>query len=133
VLGGDFNAGESAISGPAGAGYAEATSNGDSSAFLGAIAKSIDASGVNMACPPDDPITATDILHRAAVESCAGCHAPENVLGPTRKIGCGLTFPESLGTAHINENGDLSPEVTATRLRAPSPRASCTAALAQAA
>jgi len=60
-------------------------------------------------CPTDDPLDADAIVRRATVQSCAGCHAPEQLLGPERKLGCGLTFPKSLGEVHIDEHGEISP------------------------
>jgi hypothetical protein len=51
-------------------------------------------------------------VNRATTQTCAGCHAPQAFLGPERKIGCGLTFPKSLGEAHIDEQGGLSPALT---------------------
>jgi hypothetical protein len=48
-------------------------------------------------------------VHRASMLTCAGCHAPEKFLGPERKIGCGLTWPSTLGEVHIDEKGTLSP------------------------
>ena len=30
-------------------------------------------------------------------------------LGPERSIGCGLTWPDSLGQTHVDEHGQLSP------------------------
>jgi hypothetical protein len=107
-----FNAGESALSGSAGADYAAQVMSGDSAPFMGAIEQFIGASAAGAACPEDDPLTAKDILHRATTQTCAGCHAPESFLGPERKIGCGLTWPSTLGGAHIDEKGSLSPALT---------------------
>jgi hypothetical protein len=73
------------------------------------ITESIHQHQLGSGCPDDDPLTADSILRRATVQSCAGCHAPAQFLGPERKLGCGLTFPESLGAVHIDENGKRSP------------------------
>jgi len=109
----NFTSGESAIGGPAQAGYwGRVTSGGDSAPFLASLNQQIDASKVNAACPPDDPLTARSILDRASTQTCAGCHAPTQFLGSTRKIGCGLVWPNSLGEVHIDEQGTLSPALT---------------------
>lgn len=63
-------------------------------------------------CPADDPMTTDSILRRATMDSCAGCHAPSQFLGPDRKIGCGAVWPDSLGEVHIDEAGKLSPALT---------------------
>jgi hypothetical protein len=106
-----FNAGESAVSGPAGADYAAQVQSGDSAAFMKEITTYINSPSATV-CPPGEALTATDIVNRATTQTCAGCHAPQNFLGPERKIGCGLTFPSALGQAHIDENGALSPALT---------------------
>lgn len=68
--------------------------------------------GLSLDCPADDPMTADAILRRATMDSCAGCHAPAKFLGPERKIGCGVSWPASLGEVHIDESGKLSPALT---------------------
>jgi hypothetical protein len=64
------------------------------------------------ACPPDDPLTIEAILARTTAVSCAGCHAPERFLPKERKLGCGVVWPNSLGEAHIDEQGNLSEALT---------------------
>lgn len=104
-----FNAGESAISGPAQANYVEHGMSGDGAPFAAAIEQRLANTGLGDGCPGDDPLTAEAVLKRASVQSCAGCHAPQKVLGADRKIGCGLVWPATLGEAHIDEHGALSP------------------------
>ena len=55
-------------------------------------------------------------LRGTTVLSCAGCHAPSKFLGPERKIGCGLTWPDTLGEVHIGEKGALSEAMTSVFL-----------------
>lgn len=74
-----------------------------------AITARIAELGLGADCPADDPLTVDSILRRATVDSCAGCHAPDQLLGPERKLGCGLTWPASLGEVHIDEHGNVSP------------------------
>jgi hypothetical protein len=106
-----FNAGESAVGGLAGADYAAQVESGDSAKFMEEIMHYVNSPKVPD-CPPGEALTATDILNRATTQTCAGCHAPQNFLGPERKIGCGLTWPSALGEAHIDEHGSLSPALT---------------------
>ncbi|MEP7122008.1 MAG: hypothetical protein ABJE95_13905 [Byssovorax sp.] len=108
-----FAAGESAIGGAAQASYwGRVTSGGDGKDFLNMIDAQLAAQPPTAACPPGDPLTARSILDRAAVQTCAGCHAPTQFLGADRKIGCGLVWPNSLGEVHIDEHGTLSPALT---------------------
>jgi hypothetical protein len=110
-----FNAGESALEGPAQVNYMTLALGGDSSTpLVDAIAERLATSPVDLdaSCPPDDPLTAQSILSRATALTCAGCHSPDRFLGPERKIGCGLTWPSTLGQVHIDENGALSPALT---------------------
>ncbi|MFO0591701.1 MAG: hypothetical protein U0441_29410 [Polyangiaceae bacterium] len=99
--------GESALGGDALNDYASRGKNNDY--LQKQIQGAIDANHLNDGCPSDDPLTADSILRRATMDSCAGCHAPAQMLGPERKIGCGMTWPESLGETHIDESGNLSP------------------------
>lgn len=109
----NFAAGESAIGGAAQAGYwSRVTSGGDAAAFLDGLDQQIAVHGLGAACPPGDPLTARSVLDRAAMQTCAGCHAPTQFLGAERKIGCGLVWPNSLGEVHIDEHGTLSPALT---------------------
>jgi hypothetical protein len=108
-----FAAGESAIGGAAQASYwGRLTSGGGDNQLLSSIDLQLQATAAGKACPPDDPLTARSILDRAAVQTCAGCHAPTHFLGEDRKIGCGLVWPNSLGEVHIDEHGTLSPALT---------------------
>lgn len=98
--------GESALGGDAVNDYA---ARGASSEYLqAAIQARIDQLGLSSDCPPDDPLTPDSILRRATMDSCAGCHAPTQFLGEERKLGCGVTWPASLGEVHIDENGQRS-------------------------
>jgi hypothetical protein len=108
-----YNGGESAVSGAASNDYVSRAGT-SADGFLADIQQVIDTNpGVfNQNCPPDDPITAEAILHRASAQTCAGCHAPEKFIGPERKLGCGMTFPTTLGEVHIDEKGGLSPALT---------------------
>lgn len=111
-----YNAGESAVSGVAETDYVGlALDTGDPS-FGAAIDQQIANLGLGADCPPGDPLTAEAILSRATVQSCAGCHAPSKFLGPERKIGCGLTWPDTLGEVHIDEKGTLSDALTSVFL-----------------
>jgi hypothetical protein len=53
-------------------------------------------------------LDAEAILDRATTQSCAGCHAPKDLIGEDRSIGCGLVWPDSIGTVHVTEKGELS-------------------------
>lgn len=88
--------------------YAAATQSGDTS-FVESIDAMITSSGYGAGCPSDDPFDAEAVLRRATALSCAGCHAPSELLGPERSIGCGLTWPDSIGQAHVTEKGEVSP------------------------
>lgn len=103
----DMLSGESALGGDALNDYA--TRAADNDYLRTRIQARLDSSGVGKDCPSDDPLTADSLLRRATVDSCAGCHAPTQFLGKDRKIGCGLTWPDSLGEVHIDEAGNLSP------------------------
>lgn len=72
-----------------------------------AIEREVQAADVR--CPRGAPLTPEAVLRRASAMSCAGCHAPESVLGRERDIGCGLSWPASLGISHVDERGELSP------------------------
>lgn len=61
------------------------------------------------ACGHPDALTADDVLRRATVTSCAGCHLPTAMLGRDRDLGCGMTFPASHEGPHVDERGALSP------------------------
>jgi hypothetical protein len=49
-------------------------------------------------------LTETDIVNRATTQSCAGCHELSN----GRQLGGNLTWPNSRGFVHIDENSQLS-------------------------
>ncbi|TKC99781.1 hypothetical protein [Polyangium fumosum] len=107
-----FNMGESVVSGDASVDYASRAIGVAGADFASEIQTSIDALGLNLDCPPGDPLTAESVLHRATSLTCAGCHAPQRFLGPDRSLGCGLSFPSTLGEVHIDENGTLSQALT---------------------
>ena len=102
-----FLSGESALGGQAVNDYVARVQGNDE--LLDLIQDHIDAAGLGADCPAGDPLTADSIVRRAAVQSCAGCHAPSKFLGPDRELGCGMTFPESLGEVQIDEKGARSP------------------------
>lgn len=104
----EFNGAESVLSGAKKNDYfAAATSGGDMS-YIDLVQEQIDAQGLNLDCPDNDPFDAEAALRRATTLSCAGCHAPQDFLGEDRSIGCGLTWPATTGQAHINEKGEIS-------------------------
>jgi hypothetical protein len=108
-----YDAGESAISGAAKPNFNErlsASSQAESKQLSDALAS--DLRLLNESCPSDDPLTLEAIVQRAAALSCAGCHAPDQVLPEGRKLGCGSVWPKSQGTTHIDERGELSPALT---------------------
>ncbi|MEZ4301028.1 MAG: hypothetical protein R3B70_39195 [Polyangiaceae bacterium] len=99
--------GESAMGGPEKNDYvARAIQNRP---FMEKLAYQIEAHSLNDACPTDDPLTPDSIVRRAEVQTCAGCHSPRRFLGSARSLGCGLTWPDSLGDVHIDERGQISP------------------------
>jgi hypothetical protein len=105
----EFEAGESALTGPAAPAYAAAVDNStDAATFNASLAAAI-ALLAPQVCPTDDPLSPAGVLQRAAAMSCAGCHAPERTLASERKLGCGGVWPRSLGQTHIDEQGELSP------------------------
>lgn len=108
-----YDAGESAISGAAKPNFAErlATCTEEASQRL-TDAVAPDLQVLNLSCPSDDPLTRDAIVQRATAVSCAGCHAPDQLLSEGRKLGCGAVWPKSQGTTHINERGELSPALT---------------------
>jgi hypothetical protein len=57
------------------------------------------------AIAPEGNITETMILHRAESQTCGGCHhtASGKLIAPA------LTWPDSLGFVHVNEEGTISP------------------------
>ncbi|MCC6554178.1 MAG: hypothetical protein IT372_14325 [Polyangiaceae bacterium] len=105
-----YDMGESAVGGPAAVNY-EARAGGGWD-LTTRITSWLAENKPGPACPPGDDLTAAQILRRATTQTCAGCHAPELFLGPGRKIGCGLSWPASLGRVHIEEDGSLSPALT---------------------
>lgn len=105
-----YNAGESSVTGEASVNYAErAASNTD---LLIQLDQQIEFIGNSVQCPPNDSLIAEDLIRRASVQTCAGCHAPTKFLGPSRDLGCGATWPDTLGQVHIDEHGKLSPSLT---------------------
>lgn len=89
--------------------YWAATISGEDTVYLEEVESALAKSGVNDACPPGDPIDAEALLDRATTQSCAGCHAPKEMIGEDRSIGCGQVWPDSIGTVHVTEKGELSP------------------------
>jgi hypothetical protein len=110
TLGNGFDAGESILAGRAQTDYASVTLSGDRGEFMKEISESV--ASLASACPPSDPLTAESILARATAQTCAGCHAIEPPTPEGTPIGCGLTWPRSLGGAHIDELGALSPALS---------------------
>lgn len=105
----EFNGVESLLGGEKKNDYfANATSAGDMT-FIDALNEQIQAQGLNASCPADDPLDAEAVLKRATTQSCAGCHAPKELIGEDRSIGCGLTWPDSIGQSHVTEKGERSP------------------------
>jgi hypothetical protein len=88
--------------------YSAATQNGDTT-FIQLLDDAIAKTSINADCPPGDPLDGEAILDRATTQSCAGCHAPSKLIGPDRSIGCGLTWPDTLGEVHVNEKSEISP------------------------
>jgi len=111
-IGKQYNAGQSVVSGEAAVDYASHAIGVAGSDYATEIQSTLDLSNMGQDCPPGDPLTAESILHRASTLTCAGCHAPQRFLGPDRSLGCGLTFPSTLGEVHIDENGTLSEALT---------------------
>lgn len=105
----EFNAGESALDGEKKNDYFMAATNKGDMTFVDMIDNEIANQGLNSGCPDNDPLDAEAILRRATVLSCAGCHAPKEFLGEDLSIGCGLTWPDTLGQSHITEKGEISP------------------------
>jgi hypothetical protein len=107
ILADSFNAGEGALTGPTRPNFLDRVrESSDAAAFVAEINASLDT--LELDCPPTDPITHESVLERATALTCAGCHAPAELLSSTRGVGCGLVWPNSLGEAHIDEHGNLS-------------------------
>lgn len=106
---GKSNMGQSAFEGAAATDYATRGSKSPGNDFASRLDEHLVTIGAGQGCPTNDPLTGKNILQRASMLTCAGCHAPQQFLEPDRSIGCGLTWPESLGEVHIDENGKLSP------------------------
>jgi len=106
---GKSNLGQSAFEGAAASDYATRGSKQPGSDFATQIEAQFAGLATPPSCPPDDPLTGKNILQRASMLTCAGCHAPQKFLEPGNSIGCGLTWPDSLGEVHIDENSQLSP------------------------
>ena len=106
------NMGQSAFEGAAASDYAARGSKSPGADFASQLDTQLELAQLGTSCPPDDPLTGKNILQRASMHSCAGCHAPQQFLEPGNSIGCGLTWPDSLGEVHIDENGQLSKALT---------------------
>jgi hypothetical protein len=103
------NGGESAVSGDADVSYLSQATGVAGQDFVSRVGTMLESMQLGQDCPPEDPLDAQAIVNRASMLTCAGCHAPEKFLGPERRIGCGLTWPSTLGEVHIDETGTLSP------------------------
>lgn len=106
---GKSHMGQSAFEGAAASDYATRGAKQPGSDFASQIDAELAAQGIGLSCPPDDRLDGKAILKRASMQTCAGCHAPQKFLEPGNSIGCGLTWPDSLGEVHIDENSQLSP------------------------
>ena len=102
-----FLSGESALGGAGLNDYVARAAGND--ALREILAERIQSLDLAANCPTGTTLPPDAMIRRATVESCAGCHAPAQFLGPERKIGCGLTWPDSLGNVHIDETGKRSP------------------------
>lgn len=105
---------ESVLSGDKKNDYLAAAIGGGDASFADMVTVALEAAVADSpelteSCPTGDPLDATAIFRRATGVSCAGCHAPGELLGQTRAVGCGLTWPDSLGQVHVDEQGQLSP------------------------
>ncbi|MEI9952977.1 MAG: Hint domain-containing protein [Pseudomonadota bacterium] len=106
------DAGESAVAGAARPNFAErlaASPAAESTSLADEISQRLVEP--NQLCA-SDPLTPAAIVQRATATTCAGCHAPEQVLSEGRKVGCAGVWPKSQGVTHINELGELSPALT---------------------
>jgi hypothetical protein len=114
VASAQFQSGESLQSGPYTCNYHASAAEND---YLhDKIDEQIEAADLNAGCPTDDPLDSEAILRRATMQTCAGCHGPSGMLGEERKLGCGVTWPDSLNGVHIDEKGTLSPGLKETFL-----------------
>lgn len=105
----EFNGVESMLGGDKKNDYFTKATEGGDMTFIDALNSQIQQSGVGISCPADDPLDAEAVLKRATAQSCAGCHAPKEMIGEDRSIGCGLVWPDSIGQAHVTEKGERSP------------------------
>ena len=114
-VGAPFVAGDSALAGPASQNFFERVRRSDSAS---SILSDIDQVLAELAvpCPEGDPLTHESVFQRITALTCAGCHAPERLVSPSRSVGCGLVWPNSLGEAHIDEHGTLSDALVQTLL-----------------
>jgi hypothetical protein len=106
------DAGESAVSGAARPNFAERLAKSPAADAMNLASDLTRYLEPDVACPSDDPLTSDSIVERVTALTCAGCHAPEQVLAPGRKLGCGSVWPLSLGETHVNERGELSAALT---------------------
>lgn len=104
---GQYQSGESLQSGPYTCNYQASAVDND---YLHEkIDEQIEAGDMNAGCAADDQLDSDAILRRATMQTCAGCHGPTGMLGEQRKLGCGVTWPDSLNGVHIDEKGSVSP------------------------
>jgi hypothetical protein len=105
----EYDAGESALDGLARPDYAaRVAASAFTSSFVQEVSDHI-AQIPYSGCPADDPLTPESLFDRATALTCAGCHAPDKLLPPGRRVGCGQAWPATLGQTHIDEQGRLSP------------------------
>jgi hypothetical protein len=103
-----YEAGESAVSGAAAPSYLARVDESPLGQQLRDELQNMIALTSHTDCPGDDPLSADSLLQRVTALSCAGCHAPDATILPDRAIGCGQSWPRSLGVSHVNEQGELS-------------------------
>ena len=104
-----MNAVESPIEGPKKIDYHAAATQKGSTYIEEMIDDTLSRRGFDADCPPGDPLDARALLNRATALSCAGCHSPSTLIGPERSLGCGLTWPDSIGQVHVTEKREISP------------------------
>ena len=108
----EYDAGESAVAGSARPSFAELLAQSPAAEVARVKQDLMQRIPTALACPDDDPMNADALVQRVTAFTCAGCHAPDQVLSAGRKLGCGQVWPASLGETHIDERGQLSPALT---------------------
>lgn len=108
-----WNAGESMISSDPSVDFASVAFAGEpGQTFWSQIQSAMVKQQIGTDCPADDPLLPEHLVQRVSMVSCAGCHAPEQYLGSSHKMGCGQTWPRVANRAHIDEFGKLSEALT---------------------